>query len=321
MVSGVYYWKKDQNEPEIVAQNTPTTASVRTSIPREVTQIENQNKSKIVKPGSESKAVEVAYLAQNPLWERYQQAEVKEIFALTLATSDIKRRKALDALFDRASAADLNFLYDYLKSDKPKLISYEEHYANINNILDFLLLEHKDIGRTESTLLTLLENHETDHFTKMAIVQRLDVLHEKGEEQELVEGHLWQLSTLKGSRLAAIAISSLTRLSINTTDIDSKALENRIIDILKQDDADELTQVVALQIATWMDLPSVEALAEKFLIPEKPSITLQLAAVNTFYKRKNISRLQQLSNNKDGVDEDVREALKNAIALLNEENL
>lgn len=258
---------------------------------------------------------------KSQLSQRYPQQEVQELLGLNPDSTDIKRRRALDALFDRANPSDLNFLYEYLYATKPDAISFEEHYANINNILDFLLLEHAPIERTETQLLTMLEQEEVDRFTKMSILQRLDILHEKGERSNVVQAHLWDFAAKKGTRLAGVALSSLTRLSVHTTAIDQDALALVITDILKEENADELTQVVALQIATWMDLPTVEALAEKFLTPERPSITLQLAAVNTFYKRKNVSRLQKLSNSTSAVDEDVRRALKNAIALLNEEKL
>lgn len=257
--------------------------------------------------------------ALDNIYQQWPNSLVAQFLGLSHQDGFIKASAAAENIFDRGNNDDIDFLFAILELQVPPGFSQTEWQALQTRSLDYLAEEWPQHNLAEQRLLEALQLPTTPEFIKNEIIARSDTMHKKSAQPEVIENLLWDATQLHNNDRAATALTSLSRISYNSNQIDTQRLNQQAKELIKSKNTTPKTRVVAMEVANWLQSPEVYQQALNILDERKKhDQSVQIAAINTLIRSGNnehIPRLENLLANAENTI--IQRAATQAIKLLN----
>ncbi|MBX2858573.1 MAG: hypothetical protein KTR17_07910 [Cellvibrionaceae bacterium] len=252
------------------------------------------------------------------LYQRNQDTLFGVFLALNANGEFIQASRAAEKIFDRGNAQDIAFLFSILHLGTPEGFSDYEWQAMQSRSLDYLTDEWPQHAQAESRLVSMLQNNAVSSYVKNEIIARSDSIYNHSEQPEKISALLWRVSSEEKNDLAATALTSLSRISYHTNEIDNKRLHDLSLELVGSKRVSNTTRMVAMEVANWLESPEIEAHALKILNSQNPpSDEIQLAAIKSLILSGNTAHIPLLKNVGKRIENpSLKRAAAQAIVLL-----
>lgn len=200
--------------------------------------------------------------------------EYRQVLGRTQDRSYYTRNTAIDTILDRANPQDLSFLFQLMKTSRPKELNEAEWTAVHEIVAEFLVNEWPQSALAEQEFMRLLQDQSTPKTAKQAVLKRLDSIHRSSKQPLRVEEILWDYAKIQTDDISGVALVTLAKL-----DIDKEPLQAFSMEVVQASQSSLSTKITAFQIGNWLKAPNIQKVAIDIIQDAQQSTALQLAAI------------------------------------------